>query len=135
MKMVPKPVFLWNISVWNAVTFEKIESEDLPNCLAYFDQWLMETSTIWTCTESLLKTEWFFILFRVTLMTALAETFTGLHVSFHIYVESHKVWTLSETILSAQPMMYRCRGMPSRKANVKGKWISNLGDQWGYLST
>ena len=54
---------LWNIFVWNAVIFEKIVSEDLQNRRSLFRLRKFEISSIWRCTKSLLKTEWFVTIF------------------------------------------------------------------------
>ena len=92
MKMIPVPIPLWNISVWNAVIFEKIVSEDLPNRRGLFRLGLIEISPIWMCTKSLLKTEWFFTIFswlgwRIELK--LSQVCYFMYILNHLKYEHH----------------------------------------------
>ena len=90
--MIPVPIPLWNISVWNAVIFEKIVSEDLQNRRGLFRLGLIEISPIWMCTKSLLKTEWFFTIFswlgwRIELK--LSQVCYFMYILNHLKYEHH----------------------------------------------
>ena len=115
MKMIPVPIPLWNISVWNAVIFEKIVSEDLQvqNCRGLFRLGQIEISPIWIGTKSIFKNTMVFHYFLMKL-TDLAEMFTFV---IFVIVISCICW-ITKSMLSDLPRVHSTDRTPLEWANL-----------------